>query len=125
MLLAVNVAAGVLRTAGPLHHACAAHHAVLPLAFVGPAVLEPVGAIAVHPVVPELPLVRSTVRHGPLATAVLRPFQEPPSVQRAVGPRLDALTRLLVVDPLAIVGAAIGMDIRAISVHLVLLPLPF
>eukprot|EP00401_Gymnodinium_catenatum_P043154 CAMPEP_0117510030 /NCGR_PEP_ID=MMETSP0784-20121206/27780_1 /TAXON_ID=39447 /ORGANISM="" /LENGTH=216 /DNA_ID=CAMNT_0005305655 /DNA_START=268 /DNA_END=915 /DNA_ORIENTATION=+ len=101
------------------------HMTVHPLPFEDSAVCEVVRPIAVHFVPRELTLVGDRARRRQENTvAMLDAIQELALALRPVGPAVDTVTIFLVVGPLALVRAAVVMDVIAMPVCLVVRPLP-
>merc|ERR550525_719692 len=119
MLDVFQVATLIPGAVGPGHDAAAVHVAAGPLALVNAAVSELVGPIAVHLILFEPPLIHGArarlVAPGPM----LSPVQELPDVLGAIWIGLYAPADLFVFPPLALVGAAVCVDVPAVPMGFV------
>jgi hypothetical protein len=98
----------------------------LPLAGVTSAICELVSAIAIHLILAELSFVHLVAITGPIgANTMLDAVKEAALVSGAIGPRLDATSRLFVLVPITLVCAAILMYVLAMAMGSVLIPLTF
>ena len=100
------------------------HVATLPLARIASAIGKLIRALAMHLILAELAL-KHFVTKTVLVTSssMLHSMQKPTLVARTIRPSFSALARLLIVFPGSFVNAAILMDVLALPMCSVFIPL--
>lgn len=122
MFLIILVFANVLAPVAPREHALALHSVIDPISLEHSAVSPNVFADAVDVVLLEIAVVGTLVTPDELSSAVLHAFDVFAGVLGTIGPLFDSLSMLLVVEPLALVPAAIIVGVNSEAIGLVLMP---
>mmetsp|Transcript_122762 Transcript_122762/g.261983 ORF Transcript_122762/g.261983 Transcript_122762/m.261983 type:complete len:297 (-) Transcript_122762:179-1069(-) len=115
----------ILGTRGPFHDPLAVHAPIGPLADVSATISEVVATLAMEAVICKLPLIPNVGAHVgvPDPRAVPGAEEELTRIPCPIEGLLDAPARLAVLNPLALILAAIRVDVRAMTVSLVPSPL--
>ena len=124
VFLIILVFAYVLSPVAPREHALALHSVVDPIALEDTAVGPNILADSVDVVLLEIAVVGTLVAPDELSSAVLHSFDVFSGVLGTIWPLLDSFPMLLVVEPLALVPAAIIVGVNSEAIGLVLVPGP-
>ena len=122
LFLVLDISSAILPAVLPREHALPVHHVVFPLAFVLATIVPLVGALALHSIVDEGALELAPILPLKAPPPVLLPLRVLAFVDGAVRPVLLTLPMMLIVDPITLVIRTVVMEIGALAIRSVILP---